>query len=109
MRARPVATMAYSEPRVRPWTSCSTRSLKRSLRLDRDLLEHLQLAAADLDQEHVDERLVGVVELDAPHRGVGDVHLLERVADRLAVGLPRLLDGLLDGGGDRVAERDGGQ
>src|SRR5262245_24579083 len=92
IRARPAATMAYSEPSVRPWTACSRRSSTRRLRLDRDPLQDLELAAADLDQQHVDEGLVRVVELHAADGRVRRVHRLERVADRLSVRAAGLLD-----------------
>src|SRR5688500_6236708 len=109
MSARPAATMAYSAPRVSPWIASSRRSSTRPLRLDRNRFHEAELSALDLHDEHVDEGLVGVVELDAPDGRAGHVDLLERVADRLAVGAARLLDGLLDGGRHRVAEGDGGE
>src|SRR5262245_9888818 len=95
IRPRPAATMASSEPSVRPWTGCARRSSTRRLWLDRDPLQDLELAAADLDQQHVDEGLVRVVELHAADRRVGRVHRLEGVADRLPVRASRLLDRLL--------------
>src|SRR4030095_7336101 len=121
INASPAATIAYIAPRVSPWTSCSISSstpLPRSVRcacsappgsgrLGRHLLHDLELVVLDLEQDHVDVRLVVVVELDGTHRRVRDVHLLQGVADRLAIDLAGLLDRDLDGGHDRVLEGDG--
>src|SRR5687767_14924955 len=115
MRARPVATIAYIEPSVSPWRSCSSRSstgapgLLQERGAGGDLLDDLELAAAHLDQDHVDPRLVVLVELDGPDGRVLHVDLREGVADGLAVGLARRLDRLLDGGDDSVLERQRGE
>src|SRR5688572_28208309 len=115
MSARPVATIAYMEPRVSPWRSCSSRSSTGSPGLlqergrGRDLLDHLELAAAHLDEDHVDPRLVILVELDGTDGRVLDVDLREGVADRLAIRLARGLDRLFDGGDHGVLERERGE
>ena len=62
-----------------------------------------------LDQDHVDPGLVIRVELDGPERRVLDVDLLERGADRRAVGLAVLLERDLQRRHHRPPERDGGE
>src|SRR5215472_1645726 len=166
MRASPAATMAYIEPRVRPWITCSSRSsmvrlLKRAhllrwrprphaqrtgstprawpsgaashlspfeqparltaspvRRAERllqdggaggDLLEQADLAALHLEQDHVDPRLVVIVELDGAERRLLHVDLLERVADGLAIGLAVLLERQLDRRHHRVLEGQRGE
>src|SRR5438445_8673008 len=86
----------------------TTRAIQqRRARLE--LLEDAQLAVAHLEQDHVDPRLVVVVELDRAERRVLDVDLLQRRADGLAIGSAVLLQRDLDRGHDRPLERDGGQ
>src|SRR5882724_10181841 len=135
MSASPAATMAYMEPRVRPCSTCSRTSSIRwgprngpqtprvvrgapaepwrpsiqERRARLELLEDAQLAVAHLEQDHVDPRLVVVVELDRAQRRVLDVDLLQRRADGLAIGLAVLLQRELDRGHDRPPERDGRQ
>src|SRR5687768_2312347 len=115
MRARPVATIAYIEPSVSPWRSCSSRSSTGSPGLlqergtGRDPLDDLELAATHLDEDHVDPRLVILVELDGADGRVLHVHLLERVTNGLPVRLARLLDGALDGGHHGVLEGERGE
>src|SRR5919106_3885896 len=109
MSASPAATMAYMEPRVRPCRTCSRMSpisLLEQRRARRQLLQDAELAVLHLEQDHVDPRLVVVVELDRAERRVLDVDLLERGPDRRAVGLARLLERDLDGRGYRPLERD---
>src|SRR5918996_2314783 len=112
MSASPAATMAYMEPRVRPCRTCSRMSpisLLEQRRARRQLLEDAELAVADLEQDHVDPRLVVVVELDRPQRRVLDVDLRQRGADAGAVGLAVLLQRDLERRRHRPLERDGGQ
>src|SRR5215831_18469080 len=133
MRARPAATIAYIEPRVRPWITCSSRSsmvrllqmaqparltaspVRRAERLLQDggaggdLLEQADLAALHLEQDHVDPRLVVIVELDGAERRLLHVDLLERVADGLAIGLAVLLERQLDRRHHRVLEGQRGE
>src|SRR5207249_212344 len=136
MSASPAATMAYMAPSVRPCSSCSRRSVIMGAptwppnppggsgrpgsavaplefasiqqgRARRQLFEDAQLAVAHLEQDHVDPGLVMVVELDRTERRVLDVDLLQRRADRLAIGVPLLLQRDLDRGHDGPLERDG--
>src|SRR2546425_7834996 len=112
MSASPAATMAYMEPRVRPCSTCSRTSEIRSVQQRRarlELLQNAKLAVAHLEQDHVDPRLVVVIELDRPERRVLDVDLLQRRADGLAIGSAVLLQRDLDRRHDRPLERDGGQ
>src|SRR5439155_1340439 len=76
-----------------------SRSIEQG-RARRQLFEDAQLAVAHLEQDHVDPGLVMVVELDRTERRVLDVDLLQRRADRLAIGVPLLLQRDLDRGHD---------
>src|SRR5205814_306839 len=83
-----------------------SRSIEQG-RARRQLFEDAQLAVAHLEQDHVDPGLVMVVELDRTERRVLDVDLLQRRADRLAIGVSLLLQRDLDRGHDGPLERDG--
>src|SRR2546430_2717010 len=108
-------TVITVDDRVSPWRSCSSRSSTGSPGLlqergrRRDLLDDLELSAAHLDEDHVDPRLVILVELDGTDGRVLDVDLREGIADGFPVGPTRRPDRLLDGGHHRVLERQRGE
>ncbi len=116
MSARPAATIAYIEPRVSPWTSCSIRSSSISSRrycrsaglvgsFSRILIwpPFISIRIMLIQAWWYSSNLIG------PERRLLHVDLLERVADALAVDLAVLLDGLLDGGHDGVLEGERGE
>src|SRR3989442_6511191 len=130
IRARPVATMAYMDPSVRPWIVCSRRSsipktrtrrrersglpprasgrwrgLPENRRARRELLDDPELDASHLDEDHVDPGLVILVELDRADRRVLHIDLLEGVPDRRPIRSAGLLDRELERRGDGVLER----
>src|SRR5207245_11511567 len=112
MSASPAATMAYMEPRVRPCSTCSRTSEIRSVQQRRarlELLQNAKLAVTHLEQDHVNPRLVVVIELDRPERRVLDVDLLQRRADGLAIGSDVLLQRGLERGQHRPLERESRQ
>src|SRR5687768_2512244 len=88
---------------AKPWRSASAGSIEQS-RTRGQLFEDPDFPVLHLEQDHVDPRLVVLIELDRAERRVLHVDFRERGANRRAVGLAVLLQRDLERGHHRVLE-----